>query len=478
MNKQRIERHQELTIQEQEYLKDTWDVRVFGVTPRIGAYEYKISFKKIQQLWLKSIAKAYAKYALTVLSFGTVSHTMTVVNLLSAFINERYTSLQANQIERQFIVNFLGYLAEIYPNTGTRNTRISLLNSFLEICQREKWLGINNEILIHKEDYPSIPKYVPKYIPKEVLDQLNEHLNTLPKQVARMVILLQSTGIRVSELCQLRFDCIAQDTKGGWWFTYFQFKLKKEHNIPISTEIAEVIQQQQSYITEELDPKFPYLFCARKKGSEIFIPALKPMSYLTLRRYLKKLALEKNICDASGNIFPLERVHRFRHTVGTNMINNGVPIHIIKRFFGHESFRMTERYAHIHDETIKQAIDEYYGGKVVNITGEVVISKRPELDTGDMQWFKKNIQAQALANGYCGLPKTLDDCPHANACLTCGHFRTTKEFLVVHKQELENTNKIIEKAKANGWERQLEMNEKVKRNLEKIISSLESESGK
>ncbi|WP_201789078.1 hypothetical protein [Scytonema hofmannii] len=47
----------------------------------------------------------------------------------------------------------------------------------------------------------------------------------------------------------------------------------------------------------------------------------------------------------------------------------------------------------------------------------------------------------------------------------------------VHKQELENTNKVIKKAKDHGWERQIEMNEKVKRNLEKIISSLESENG-
>ncbi|KYC35140.1 hypothetical protein WA1_08210 [Scytonema hofmannii PCC 7110] len=62
-------------------------------------------------------------------------------------------------------------------------------------------------------------------------------------------------------------------------------------------------------------------------------------------------------------------------------------------------------------------------------------------------------------------------------CLTCGHFRTTTEFLSVHKQELENTNKVIKKAKDHGWERQIEMNEKVKRNLEKIISSLESENG-
>ena len=351
----------------------------------------------------------------------------------------------------------------------------------MQLCQREKWLSVSNEILIYKEDYPGIPKFAPKYIPDEVIEQLNEHIDALPRQVARMVLLLQEAGMRVSELCRLKFDCIAQDKKGDWWLTYYQFKLKKEHNIPLSKEIAEVVKEQQEYIRKELKPEFPYLFCARKRGnnsSDLFIPAPKPMSYLTLRRYLKNLAEAKNIRDASGKFFPLEKVHRFRHTVGTNMINEGVPIHIIKRFLGHETYTMTERYAYIHDETLKQGIEEYHGGRVVNVTGEAIISERPDLDTGDMQWFKKNVQAQALSNGYCGLPKTLKDCPHANACLTCGHFRTTKEFLEIHRHELENTNKIIEKAKANGWERQVEMNEKVKQNLEKIIISLESENDK
>ncbi|WP_414565085.1 MULTISPECIES: hypothetical protein [unclassified Anabaena] len=35
------------------------------------------------------------------------------------------------------------------------------------------------------------------------------------------------------------------------------------------------------------------------------------------------------------------------------------------------------------------------------------------------------------------------------------------------------TEKIIETAKANGWQRQVEMNQKVKENLEHIISALE-----
>lgn len=186
MNKQNIKQYQKLSIQEQEYLKDVWDVRIFGIASAIENYSYKISFKKIRQGWLKESAKAYARYALTVLSYATVKHTITAVNRLCLFIEERCLILHSEQIDRQFIVNFLAYMAEAYPNSSSRQTRITLINSFLQLCQREKWLSLSNEILIYKEDYPGLPKFVPRYIPGEVINQLNEHINALPRQVARI----------------------------------------------------------------------------------------------------------------------------------------------------------------------------------------------------------------------------------------------------------------------------------------------------
>lgn len=155
------------------------------------------------------------------------------------------------------------------------------------------------------------------------------------------------------------------------------------------------------------------------------------------------------------------------------MINRGVPIHIVQRYLGHESPEMTLRYARIYDKTLKEEVAKFQG-KVVNISGQVIESENPELEPTDLQWVKRNIQAQALPNGSCALPAPMKECPHANACLTCTHFRTTPEFLNQHKEQLEQTKKIIDKAKANNWQRQMEMNERVANNLQNIINSLEA----
>jgi hypothetical protein len=67
-----------------------------------------------------------------------------------------------------------------------------------------------------------------------------------------------------------------------------------------------------------------------------------------------------------------------------------------------------------------------------------------------MQWVKKNMKAQTLADGFCGLPVT-KTCPvQGSPCLTCSHLRTTIEFLDVHKKRLKETEKLIENARVNG----------------------------
>jgi integrase/recombinase XerD len=251
------------------------------------------------------------------------------------------------------------------------------------------------------------------------------------------------------------------------------WKMTKEDTKPISLELAKVIQEQQQYINHSL-PEYSYLFCGRKPIQNKFIPKPTVMYKTTFINFLKKLAEENNICDNSGKIWNFQS-HQFRHTVGTRMINNGVPQHIIQRYLGHETPTMTSVYAHIFDQTLKQEIAKYHDSRVVNVAGEVVESATPELDNDlDLHLLRKKVLAQALPNGSCARPIVLGEYPHANACLTCGDFRTTVEFLDQHQSQLKETEKLVKNAEENGWKRHAEMNTKVRDNLQKIITTLES----
>ncbi|MEP0754077.1 tyrosine-type recombinase/integrase [Trichocoleus sp. Lan] len=455
-----------------EYEKNIWDCRNLGLEPKVGTTQYKLSFDVVQP-WLLPPLKQYIKLTLATLSWSSGSEKLCAVKRFSKYLAEIYPDIVPSDIDRAVIISFLGHLASTNLSANTKASTIGCIRGFLEFCYQNKYLDVRRYLIRH-EDFPKRPKSQPRYIPEEVMQQLNQHLPKLPEPVMRMVLVLQECGMRISELLLMKADCLLQDKAGDWFLRYYQFKMKKEITIPLSRELVRVIQEQQRYITDNV-VKFDYLFCANEGGARsaggVFVPSRRNMTAQAFSRYLNKLAEQQNIVDAQGKRWHFQS-HQFRHTVGTRMINNGVPQHIIQRYLGHESPNMTAVYAQIHDQTMKEAIAKFQG-KVVNIAGQVIESHTPEVETLDLEWFKRSIQAQALPNGSCALPTISQGCPHANACLTCAHFRTTTEFLESHKAQLAETEKLIEKAKGNNWIRQIEMNEKVKANLVNIINSLE-----
>jgi hypothetical protein len=55
------------------------------------------------------------------------------------------------------------------------------------------------------------------------------------------------------------------------------------------------------------------------------------------------------------------------------------------------------------------------------------------------------------------------------------HFGTSSKYLTALKDQLVQTDGILETARAQGWRRQVEMNERVRHNLVTVITALESD---
>ncbi len=165
--------------------------------------------------------------------------------------------------------------------------------------------------------------------------------------------------------------------------------------------------------------------------------------------------------------------HQFRHTVGTRLINAGVPQHVVQKLLGHASPRMTARYAQIYDRTVRDAFERYCAERV-NIGGEHV-DYEPDALTADAEWVKHNLARirDSLPNGYCGRPPQ-QDCPHPNACLTCPDFQTTPEFLDIHRRQAHTNKRLIARADANGQFRLADNLRQVQASLERIIPALEA----
>ena len=163
----------------------------------------------------------------------------------------------------------------------------------------------------------------------------------------------------------------------------------------------------------------------------------KPYSHSAFTKQLAHWQRVIGLHDESGQPVTVTG-HQFRHTLGTRLINSGVPQHVVQKLLGHASPHMTSHYAKIHDTTIREAFDRYQAQRV-NITGQP-IGYDPGSPAASAEWVKHNLNRvrDSLPNGYCGRPAQ-QDCPHPNACLTCPDFQTTPQFLQIHHDDYQGS---------------------------------------
>jgi integrase len=446
-----------------EFAKDVWDVRRMGVVGSPLHSDYSLSFVNLTQPWLRTAAKHFVRHTIVTTSYRNAKGRLGALKRFSAYLAQVRPGIEPQAVDRSLMVAYLAHIHTLGMAPATVGVWLVALRSFFELCTREGWAAVPERALVYREDFPRQEHPLPRFIAEDVLQQLNAHLDELRPVYWRMTLMLEECGMRISEACSLPLECLSRDPEGDYFLRYHQPKMRKELQIPISRELATTLQEQQRAVHEQWGAGVTWLFPNRKGGP------VTPRGY---RVAINELAYRHRVRDATGALFRVHP-HGFRHTVGTRMINNDVPQHVVQQFLGHESPSMTARYAHIHDATMKRKLAEYRG-KVVDITGKVVEGAGPPISS-DALWLKRNILAQALPNGVCRLPIQQGECPHANACLTCVHFGTSGKYLAVLTEQLVQTDRILETAHAQGWTRQAEMNQRVRQNLITVISTLEAD---
>jgi integrase len=255
--------------------------------------------------------------------------------------------------------------------------------------------------------------------------------------------------------------------------------------ILIERDVVNIIKEQQQWLLERLagagaaSPPGPrYLFIAWQSNRL----GAQPYSANTLRTLLRGLASELQIRDSHGRLVDFQRTHRMRHTRATELLNGGVPIHVVQRYLGHLSPEMTMRYA---DTLPKTHEREFLRFKKLGADGREL-----DLDPADiyeMVQLSRHTD-RILPNGVCLLPP-IKRCGRGNACLTCDHFATDARHLPELQAQLGETEALIERRRAQHRQRTgqemsdgnvwLEQRLAEGRSLVSIITALDAaESGK
>lgn len=328
-----------------------------------------------------------------------------------------------------------------------------------------EWATLRPEhcVLFRPEDKPRLTNKKPTdmVIEDTVMQQIAEGSGLLaqPKdkggfddlQAFHILMLLLRTGRRAHEILMMDFDPLEPmiqrptgDNPDGAGFVarlrYQQTKIESDtpSSIPVDNEIVTIIRAQQDHArtmldyfgNPELTPK--YLFLATT-GNRL---GTKPYPMGTMHLRFGKLTELLHITDSTGRPVRISKTHRFRHTAATNLINAGVPLHVVMRYFGHISPEMTLHYAVTSAQTMEEEFLRYK-----KVTRDGRTAPIDSSDLYDLIQLDKRAD-RILPNGWCALPpKQL--CDKGNACLSCSKFVTDATHAPQLRAQLADTETLI-----------------------------------
>jgi hypothetical protein len=230
---------------------DVWPRRLYACFAHEmqGRPTTQMDFRAIEVPWLRQTAKeiAWQRMGVEGISPGVVWGMVREVIRFQDWAGERLVS--PVDISRALLVEWLLHNKATRPPRAV-SQRLSCLRLFIEHA-RVGGLAISpdatylpGELGIRDElERP------PKYFDDRELAQLDAPANQarLNDFNRRAYQVLRHTGMRQRSLVHLRFDCVVE-AGGAFYLRFFNTKHRgapKEHTIPISPDLAEVIRAQQ-----------------------------------------------------------------------------------------------------------------------------------------------------------------------------------------------------------------------------------------
>ena len=196
------------------------------------------------------------------------------------------------------------------------------------------------------KDWPlsiKLPKNLPRCLNQSEIKTLltgkyhQSQNNQVVEDTIFQVLLLSSTGLRVSELCAIRVTDLATDGES----IYISGKGSRERRVYVgNSRLQELLIERRQTMLKEHGINSPLFLNSRSR----------PLQPQDLRRRLHQLRSSDRGIDK--RITP----HMLRHTAATLLMENGTDIRFVQRLLGHASISTTEIYTHVSDMALKDAI--------------------------------------------------------------------------------------------------------------------------
>ena len=263
--------------------------------------------------------------------------------------NIRPEKLTIGNFDRNSIINFLDWLETKRNNSvSSRNNRLAALKAFVNYLKYEfpEYLEEYQKILaipIKKGIQPDI-----SYMKAEGVELLVKQIDINETNGLRdfiILLLLYSTGIRVSELIGIRVKDLSMTEP----FTLkVHGKGNKTRHVPLLKTTVQHLRKYLEYMHYDNESRFDEILFKNHMG--------EPFTRQGINYLLKKYGDKASKVDCS--LVPTDlSPHKIRHSTAMELLSQGVDLIYIRDLLGHVSITTTEIYARTDAQAKRKAIE-------------------------------------------------------------------------------------------------------------------------
>ncbi|NNC82416.1 MAG: tyrosine-type recombinase/integrase [Flavobacteriales bacterium] len=241
--------------------------------------------------------------------------------------------LDITSAEAQWVRNWVVDLMDKGLSVRTVQRKISTLRSFYRYLKRNGYRVDNPVATLHT---PKAPSRLPQFVEQEGMRSLFWDADLFPDDFSGLrdrclMLLLYSTGIRLSELIGIQEADFSQDE------IKVIGKRNKERLVPIARELKKTMED--------------YL-----EAKHSTIGATDHLLVLDNGQKLYPKFVYRRVNQYLGSVTTLSKKspHVLRHTFATHMLENGAELQSIKEILGHANLAATQVYTHNSIDRLKK----------------------------------------------------------------------------------------------------------------------------
>lgn len=221
-------------------------------------------------------------------------------------------------------------------NPRSVNRKIASLRAYFKFALKRDLIQKNP---LEKIKLLKVQKELPSFADEKQFGDILDSTEFEQAQDQIIIELLYGTGIRLSELLQLRHSDIIKNEG----VIKVLGKRNKERVIPIARPLQELIKEYIDDKNQQKDLDLdPYLIVNNSGGQ-----AYPMLIYRVVKKFL-------NGVQSTDKKSP----HALRHSFATHLLNKGADLNAVKDLLGHSSLASTQVYTHNSMERLKSTFDQ------------------------------------------------------------------------------------------------------------------------